>query len=275
MAKVSVILPTYNGAATIEVAIKSVLSQTWRDLELIIVDDGSTDGVGEVIKSFSKYDLRVKYLRNDNNIGLQASLNRGLRAASGKFIARIDDDDEWICSDKLSRQIDFLMHNSDHVLVGTGFIIVRGEGKEIGRCMPPLSDEEIRKVILHTNCFAHPSVVFMKEAINKVGEYWEGPAEDYDMWLKLGKIGKFANINCYCLKYMVRPNSASRLVTEEINLRVIELIKMYRYSYPNFWPSIINGYWTLAKYRLLKFIPPGPRIILTQINYYIKNRLTK
>jgi glycosyltransferase involved in cell wall biosynthesis len=272
MPKISVILATYNGTAFIASAIESVISQTWRDLELIVVDDGSTDNVGEIIKSFSRRDPRVKYVRNGRNIGFQPSLNRGLREATGELIARIDDDDEWSGTDKLQRQVDFLDSHPDHVLVGTGYIVVDAQRKEISRRMPPKTDEEIRKNMLRTNCFAHPSVVFRKAAIAKVGPYLEGPAEDYDMWLKLGMVGKLANLDCYCLKYMIRPDSGSRLTNEAIIFQTIGLTKKYRHSYPNYWLGVLGEYYVLVKYFVLKPIPPGIRTAVTKFKYLLRSK---
>jgi hypothetical protein len=105
-----------------------------------------------------------------------------------------------------------------------------------------------------------------------VGEYLEGPAEDYDMWLKLGTVGKLANIDGYCLKYMIRPDSGSRLTNREIILQTIKFIKAYRYAYPHFRLAIISGYYVLFKYYLLKPVPSGLRLALTRMNYQLRKR---
>jgi glycosyltransferase involved in cell wall biosynthesis len=105
---VSVILPTYNRVKYIRKAIESVLGQTYRNLELIIINDGSNDKTSKVIYGFAKKDQRVKTIKNETNIGLVKSLNKGITKSKGKYIARIDDDDVWSDKQKLEKQIEFL-----------------------------------------------------------------------------------------------------------------------------------------------------------------------
>lgn len=110
--KISIILPVYNGEKTIRNAIASILRQSLADFELIIVDDGSSDGSRRVISSFK--DERIVVI-NQDNVGLQKTLNRGLNLARGEYIARIDADDEWVDNDKLKNQVEFLDANRDYV----------------------------------------------------------------------------------------------------------------------------------------------------------------
>ena len=117
--RVSVILPAYNGERFIGRSIKSVLSQRLESFELIVIDDGSSDDTNSIIREFVGRDSRVRHLSNKENLGIQKTLNIGIRESRGEYIARIDDDDEWSDNDKLSRQVDFLDGNKDYVLVGT------------------------------------------------------------------------------------------------------------------------------------------------------------
>ena len=210
---VSIILPTYNGGHRISWAIESVINQIYPDWELIVIDDGSTDMTESVVLKFANVDTRIRYIKNEQNIGIQKSLNRGLREAKGEYIARIDDDDEWVDKNKLQKQIDFLHTSPDHVLVGTGVIIVNENREELFRYLLPETDEKLRAKILGKNYFVHSSVLFRKDKALEFEGYSESKEvihlEDYDLWLKLGTIGKFANLPLYSTAYMVRADSLS------------------------------------------------------------------
>ncbi len=128
---VSVIIPTYNGAKSIENAVETVLSQSYKNFEVIIVDDGSVDGTKAILqRKYGNID-NIHILENKKNLGFVRSLNTGVAKAIGKYIARIDDDDKWINEEKLSKQVDFLERNPEYVLVGGGMIKIDGNGKEI------------------------------------------------------------------------------------------------------------------------------------------------
>jgi glycosyltransferase involved in cell wall biosynthesis len=183
---VSIILPTYNGADRISESIKSVLNQTYTNWELLVIDDGSKDNTKEIVENFAKSEPRIKYIKNENNLGIQKTLNKGIREAKGEYIARIDDDDIWCDLKKLEKQVGFLEKNKDYVLVGTGVIVVDESGKELFRYLVPVSDYDIRERILGKNCFVHSSVVFRKAVVLGLGGYGEGSdvrnMEDYDLW---------------------------------------------------------------------------------------------
>ena len=211
--KVSIILPTYNGSRFIQRSIESILLQSFADFELLVIDDGSTDSTAEIIQEATRSDSRIVYLKNEKNLGIQKTLNKGLRAAKNEYIARIDDDDLWVDEDKLKKQVEFLDTHPDYVLVGTGVIIQNEEGAELFSFLNPQTDEEIRKKILGKNCFTHSSVMFRKSAAIKFGGYDESQEtrhiEDYDLWLKLGTIGKIANLPCYSVRFTLRPGNIS------------------------------------------------------------------
>jgi len=242
MPKVSIILPTFNRAHLLSNAIKSVLNQTFRDFELIVIDDGSTDSTENVVKNF--FDERIKYLKNNQNLGLQKSLNIGLNYSRGKYIARIDDDVEWIDSDKLKKQIKFLEKNREYVLIGTFGIVEKNGKQKLWKL--PREDEEIRKNILAKNCFIHFSVVFKKDAVLEVGGYDESGstcyAEDYDLWLKLGQKGKFANLPFFGVKFRISGDQISVKKRIEQIENTFRVARKYRKYYPNYYRALIKHY---------------------------------
>jgi len=256
---VSIILTTYNGAKFITQAIESVLTQSFRDFELLVIDDGSTDNTAEVVKKYSRKDPRIIYLKNENNLGIQKSLNRCLKEARGEWVARIDDDDIWVDPEKLRKQAEFLNASPDYVLVGTGVIMQNEAGLELFRFLNPESDKDIREKLLVKNCFIHSSVVFRKDVAFKFGGYSEKKearhVEDYDLWLKLGTIGKMANLPIYSVRFTLRPGSISSENKSEQFKKNIIFIKKYKDQYPNYWQAIIWGYFRWIFYKLYRIIP--------------------
>lgn len=267
MPKISIILPTYNGRERIARAIQSVRNQTYEDWELLVVDDGSTDNVAAVVSAIK--DPRVRCLKNEINTGLASSLNRGLKEAKAELIARIDDDDEWTCADKLKWQAGIFEKDPEVVLAGTGITVVDESGRRIANISYPLSDMEIRNAILAYCPFAHPSVVFRRSAALAAGGY-EGsasrPVEDYDLWLKLGLRGKFANLEAHCVKYLVRSGSLSRKRRKQAILS-LGLAWAYRGMYPNFWQAGAKRALDIAKYAVLDAFPLSLQVSLTRLKH--------
>lgn len=232
---VSIIMPAYNAERYIELAIKSVLKQSFQDFEFIIINDGSRDKTREKILEFK--DARIKLIENENNIGLQKSLNKGLSFSCGEYIARIDADDEWINEDKIKKQIEFLEKNRNYVLIGTGALCVNENGKFLFKYLKEELDKNIRKRITGYNCFIHSSVVFKKEAAVKVGMYPEDGesrhVEDYDLWLRLGMVGKMYNLPTYDVSYRMSEESISNKNKIKQLKDTIKIAKRYKKNYPD------------------------------------------
>src|SRR3954452_9290737 len=156
MPRVSVVLPVFNGEATIRSAIRSVLKQEYDDFELIVIDDGSTDATTRRLAEIE--DRRVRVLGNDVNLGLGASLNEGLSAATGELIARMDSDD--LCHpQRLSRQVAFLDDHAATGLLATARLKVDAQGRHLGVGTPPASHAALWLRLLVGNCISHPSVM--------------------------------------------------------------------------------------------------------------------
>jgi len=198
--KVSVLMPVYNGDKFLRHAIESVLTQTFSDFELIIIDDASSDNSAAIIKSYS--DSRIKYFRNEVNSGIVKTLNRGLQLAEGVYIARMDADD--ICmADRLSKQVALLDEHSDIGICGADCQLINDKGAVIGKNICPTDPEEWRIELMFRTPVAHPLVMIRRSVLIECGGYREGmePAEDYDLWIRVSKLCKGANIPEYLLKY--------------------------------------------------------------------------
>ncbi len=198
---VSVLLPVYNAEKYLHEAITSVLQQSYKDFELIIINDGSSDKSDEIIRSFK--DPRIRYLINEQNIKLIKTLNRGIDEALGKYIARMDADD--ICMpDRFLRQVEFLEANNDYVMCGSWARIIDGEGNITGRIKRIDTDGMIRSNMLFTTPFLHPTVMIRTEALKK--ERYSDVAlhcEDLELWIRLAANGdaKFKNLPYFLLEY--------------------------------------------------------------------------
>jgi len=188
-------MSVYNGERYLKEAVESILNQTFKDFEFIIINDGSTDKSPQILDEYTKRDRRTRVI-HQKNIGLTKSLNKALKLAQGKYIARIDADDIAYKS-RFKKQVDFLEKHPKVGLVGNYVDVIDERGKNIGRLIYPTSDKKIKKELIKKNPFCHPSVMFKKEVTKKVGVYNEdfGAAQDYDFWMRISKHYQIANLS--------------------------------------------------------------------------------
>ena len=202
MVKVTVLLPVYNGARTLDVAIRSILRQQLGDFELLVIDDCSTDGSAETIRSWASRDRRIRPVFHERNLGLAATLNEGLRDARAELVARMDQDDEAL-PERLLVQAEFMESNPRIVVCGS-FVYHMGAKRAFDRLVElPVTPEEIRRALVTANCIYHPSVVMRRTPILELGGY-RGDfknAEDYDLWLRVASRYELANVPLPLLRY--------------------------------------------------------------------------
>jgi len=238
---VSIVTPTKNRGKYIKRAIESVLNQTFKNIELIIVDGGSTDNTKEVVKSYLT-DPRIRYIYKEDRHATEG-LNNGIEISEGKYISILDSDDFWCNSRKLEKQVQFLEDHPDYVLIGGGAIAIDEDGKELYRVLPPERDEEIRKVMLFDCVFQHGTIMFRKDVLEKVGGYDEKMtfSWDWDLWLRMGKFGKFYNFQEYFLYYLIRRETKTKYIRQQNAKFSLKLKWKYRNGYPNFWKAYLLG----------------------------------
>jgi hypothetical protein len=194
MPQVSIIMSVYNAEDYVGHAIESLLKQTYTDFEFIIVNDASTDTSLQVIRSYD--DPRIKLVDFQQNRGQTAALNEGLRAASGAYLARQDADDVSH-PDRLKKQVEYLDHHPDCLLVGTAAELIDARGQVSSIDRKPVTDAEVRACFAdHNNAFYHGSVMFRHDVLALSGYYREGfrTSQDYDMWLRIAEKGAVANL---------------------------------------------------------------------------------
>ncbi|MEK7528487.1 MAG: glycosyltransferase family 2 protein [Patescibacteria group bacterium] len=203
--KLSIVIATHNRAHFISDAIQSILNQSYRDWELIIIDDFSSDNTLDVVSKWQKICPQIIYIKNASNLGISKTYNIGFLKARGKYIAILDDDDQWSDPEKLQKQVEFLDANHDYVGCGGGMIVIDVSGKELYRYLTPQTDARIKKLSLFVSPMANSTTLFRKDSALEVGLYDESiqNACDKDFWLNLGSKGKLYNFGEYFAYYRV------------------------------------------------------------------------
>ena len=190
---VSVVMSVYNATAYLEEALASIFRQSFRDWEFIVVDDGSTDDSWKQLSAVP--DNRVRISKNPVNLGLAASLNRGISLAKGDFIARMDADD---ISDprRLEYQLRHMLERPDIALLGTNYIIIDTHGREIDRTDLFTHPDDLKTALVVSNQFGHGSVMIRRDVLHLVKGYNEDiEVEDYDLWTRISRVATVANLD--------------------------------------------------------------------------------
>jgi len=226
--KVSIVLPVHNGEKYLALAVESILSQTYENLEIIIVDDGSTDHSRDIVLSFS--DPRISYVKQDHR-GLVAALNRGIDLATGEFIARMDADDISLPS-RIEEQVAFLQEHPE--VAGVSCFIERFDDN---RTLPPwevdrrtVSAEDIRITLPKENCYVHPASMFRAEILKRYRYDETQTLEDWDLWLRLiadgHRLGKIPKV---LYRYRVHEASITSSWGKDKNLATLVYLCRQRF----------------------------------------------
>ena len=204
MALISILMPTYNVALFVREAVESILNQTLGDFELIIVDDGSTDGTYNIIKELAQRDKRIKLYKSDVNQKICKTLNMAWSHAKGDFIGRMDGDD-ISQSNRFSELKKYLDEHPDCALVGSGMITIDEKGEEVSRPRFITKSENIYKYMKYRSCIPHIWLA-RREVYERLNGYREIPyAEDYDFLMRAMQYGfGLANVNQYLYKCRIR-----------------------------------------------------------------------
>jgi len=225
---ISVLMPAYNAEKYIAVAIESILGQTFKDFEFVIVDDDSTDNTWAIIQRFAEKDKRVVPIRNKGNLKIAKTLNTGIKLARGKYVARMDADD-WSYPDRLEKQHHFMEEHPEVGIMGGTMVIVNEVGKVTGERRYYARDKEIRKSIFKFSPFCHPAVMIRKSVLEKSGLYDPRykSSEDYDLYFRIGLHAKFANLEDRLIRYRVLPGSLTTGKLKRVELTTIEVRKKF------------------------------------------------
>lgn len=242
--KISVIMSVYNAEKYVAKAIDSILNQTFEDFEFIVINDASKDNSLNIICRYIKKDNRILLINNKTNIGLTKSLNKGLKIAKGKYIARMDADDISL-PNRFQKQFTYLEDNADIFLLGSSCFFIDEKGVKIGSQKCLNNFEDIKKRLKKSNCIIHPSVMFRND---KKTEYREKMwyVEDYDLYLNLlTKNKKLVNLQDMLILYRITSNSITKINSikrKKFACKAIEFynqrIRFGKDKYNEFDPSI-------------------------------------
>lgn len=205
--RVTVLMPVYNGEEHLREALDSILGQTFSDFEFLIINDGSTDGSADVVNSYT--DSRIRLVENDKNLGLVATLNRGLMLARGEYIARMDCDDISM-PERLERQVSFM---DTHPKIGICGTWIKTFGKVHSITIRfPTDPERIRCATFFNSCIGHPSIIMRKTALEMYDLCYNPAfchAEDYALWVEALNHFDLANLGEVQLHYRLHPAQVS------------------------------------------------------------------
>lgn len=254
---ISVILPTHNGSRYIREAIESVLTQDYQNIELIIIDDASTDMTPQIIEEYLQKDKRIILLKNEKNLKLVATLNRWISIAKGKFIARIDDDDIWSDAMKLTKQMQVFIKHPGVALVGTGAEIIDDFGKKTGNIIRfPTDSVSVKRGFGLRNQLIHTSILVKRDVLIEAGLYKNDwlYVEDFDLWLRILARGyEIMNLSDLAVSYRVREGNTTN--KKYHRMQWLTFFRLYRDT--SIFPSFIRRWMCLFIRLILIILPPS------------------
>lgn len=204
---VSVVMPVYNGEKFLTEAIDSILMQSYKNIELVIVNDGSSDSSKRIIQSYT--DPRIRFVENETNSGIVFSRNRGLESSKGEYVATLDCDDIAL-PDRIEKQVEFLEKNPGYGMCGTFYISIDQKGEFKEKIHYPTGYQDIATCLILGNCFCN-STVMIRSRIAKELKYREkfDIVEDYELWYRISRMSKLANLPFYGTLYRLHGTNIS------------------------------------------------------------------
>jgi glycosyltransferase involved in cell wall biosynthesis len=226
-------------------AIESVLSQSFTDYEIIVVDDCSTDDTQQVVSDIK--DLRIRYIKTERNSGgSMIPRKTGQGVSDSKYIAVLDDDDYWVDKSKLALQVAYLESHVECVMVGTNAVIANGDNSKVAFYHYPNSYIEIKNRLLLYNCFYHSSVVYRRDVFNIIGQYhimgsgkYANFSNDYELWLRMGIAGEIINLPIYGVGRIYNTPRLNIAGQVYYMIQQIKIIRHYKDYYARYWLAIM------------------------------------
>ena len=226
--KISLIMSVYNGEDYLSEAIESVLNQTFKDFELIVINDCSTDGTSEILNRFAQIDSRVKVHNNEVNLRLPSSLNKAISLAQGKYIARMDADD--IClPERLEKQYEYMENNPNVALSSCRFMTLKNGVISSGGCGGKCDSESIKALLLVTNPILHPGIIAKADVIRSLGYDKNFTCtEDMELWTRFITAGYNVEIiPQYLMIYRLHDKQITETTLEKQHKEVVAIQKNY------------------------------------------------
>ena len=209
---VSVLMTVFNGERFLNATLASILGQTYRNIELLVIDDGSNDATWEMLSQVAAQDNRMQLLRHENNQGVPVAMNRLFKQANGTYVNRHDADD-ISHTERYTRQVAYLESHPEVGVIGTRVELIDAADQplDLSFFVTRLGNAEIQAELLRTNCLCQGSVLFRRELLDRVGYYEEGNigSEDYDLWLRMAEVTQFAVLDEILYQYRIHRQSLS------------------------------------------------------------------
>ena len=221
----SVLMPVFNSELFVAEAIESILKQTFKDFEFLILDDASTDKSLEIIKNYESKDSRIKVYQNEKNLGVVESRNKLINLSKGKYIAWLDSDDIAL-PNRFEKQIKFLEDHPEIGLVGAFPIIIDEFGNKIGKWSFETDPQKLKIELFFHSPFLTSSVVIRKSALPQNFYDSKFPvAEDFDLYSKISEHSDTANIPEFLVKYRINSKGLSKTNSEKMERLSIQVIQ--------------------------------------------------
>ncbi len=253
MPKVAVIIPAYNAATYIESCLKSVVTQSLTDIEVIVVDDGSTDTTASIVRSFLK-DSRITLLPKTNS-GCVDAINLGVKHTQCPYIARIDSDDLMEAT-RLEKQLQVLESSPKVMVVGSDVLLIDEQSKLIGKRTCPHKHKDILLALPFYNPIAHPSVMYRREAFLALGGLNNSmlDAEDYDLWARMLSQGEAVNLAEALTYYRIHRGAVKSIKTRSQLSATLRVKKHMRDVYGIHFP-VMARMRLILEWIMLHFFP--------------------
>jgi glycosyltransferase involved in cell wall biosynthesis len=256
---VSVIIPAYNAGLFLRQAINSILNQSYRNFELIIVDDASTDNSWEIISSFKRqYSKKIKVVKLPQNLnrGGDVAGNIGLNLAKGEFVARMDADDIAM-PDRLEKQVSFLLTNPEIFAVGSNAHVINKDGYLIGEKKMPLDNENIYREFFVFHPLIHPTLMFRRSAIKRKNLYkieYQANNDYLTFFEMITKGYRFANLpeKLLCYRFHGKNDSLVKVKSKFFNSLKIRLQAVREFGYK---PNLMSIFKLLAQVIIVLILP--------------------
>ncbi|MFW5704359.1 MAG: glycosyltransferase family 2 protein [Nanoarchaeota archaeon] len=254
---VSVIMPNYNNEKYLPEAIESILNQTYKNFEFIIIDDCSRDSSWEIIQSYAKKDRRIRAFRNDRNLKIVKTRNKGFKLMSkeSKYVAIFDSDDISM-PERLDVEVSFLEENSDFGLVGANTLIINEKSKIVSKRYYENNFRKLMKNILFKSPVAQPVCMIRRDVLDKVGFYsTDGKfdrSRDFDLWVRIAQVSKVKNLNKFLLKYRVTNTQGKKTHLKETIKSTLQVQKKWAFK-REYWSLKLWCYIFMEK--ILSFFP--------------------
>lgn len=264
---VSIILPVYNAGNFLRDSIESLLNQTYKNTEIIIVDDHSTDNSYSILKEYAKKNKKIKLFRNKKNLGVSETVKRAINETQGDYLARMDADDISL-PDRISLQVEYLEAHKRTVAIGGQCYTINAENQIIGRKTFPTEFKDIYKYIFRFIPVQQPTLMIAKKRLpDNFVYYVDGmnTAEEVELFFKLFTHGKVENLDEPVLLYRIHDNNTSfKNVKETFLLTLVARIKaIFRYGYK---PTTAGVIYTVIQTLVVLLLPQN--VILGIYRFY-------